>query len=236
MRPLFFTFIFAASMLPGTMAADLTEESESTTGSWRWSFTMPDGSTVEPRAKLKQQGESLTGTTKFRDGFDVAIEDGRVEQNQVSFAVRRERNKQEVTTTYTGLRTGDRIEGTIETDWRGQKQTFPWHARRSSRDPAGIWSWRLANRRSQTNEFKLELQREGEKLSGTFTAFGVDTEIEDGTFKDGEISFTVARESGDDVIVSEYRGRVAMDLIRGRVEITGSERDRTIEWTAKRVD
>jgi len=237
MKPFLCMLVFIATTLGSIIAADAPEENETATGTWRWSFLMPDGSTIEPRAKLKQDGETLTGTTKFREGLDAPISGGHVEKNNhLSFTVLRKRNTVAVTTTYSGTRNGDHIDGTIETDWAGQKQVFPWHARRSSRDPTGIWSWKLGNRRGQTNEFKLELQREGENLSGTFTAFGEDTEIEDGTFRDGEVSFTVARESGEDLIISAYRGRVAMDLIRGRVVVTGGDRDRTIEWVAKRVD
>ena len=235
-RALMLMILATSLWLTRSRAADELEESETSTGTWRWSFIMPDGSTVEPRVKLKQDGETLTGTSRFREGVEVAISQGKVAGNEISFQVQRERNGQKVTTLYKGIRTGDRIKGTIETDWTGQKQIYPWQARRSSRDPAGIWGWKLANRRGETNQFTVELKHEGEKLTGTFTAFGVDTEIEDGEFKAGEISFTVARETGDDLIISTYRGKIAADVIRGRVFITGGERDRLIEWQAKRAD
>jgi len=235
-RALTLFFLWISLTIACVQAAEELDESETSTGTWRWSFTMPDGSTVEPRVKLKQEGEMLTGTTRFRDGADIAISQGKVEGNEISFLVKRERNGQKVTTLYKGIRSGDRIKGTIETDWSGEKQSYPWQARRSSRDPAGTWGWKLANRRGETNQFMLELKHEGEKLTGTFTAFGVDTEIEDGQFKGGEVSFTVARETGDDVIVSAYRGKIAADVIHGRVFITGGERDRLIEWQAKRAD
>jgi len=228
--------LVANLLIPVAQAADDPDETSSATGTWRWTFAMPDGSVVEPRVKLKQEGETLTGTTRFREGAEIAISGGSVHGNEVSFMVRRERNGQKVTTVYQGIRSGDRIKGTIQTDWAGEKQIYPWQARRSSRDPAGVWGWKLANRRGDTNEFKLELKHEGEKLTGTFTAFGVDTEIEDGEFKEGEISFSVARESGDDVIISNYRGKIAADGIRGRVQISGGERDRNIEWQASRLD
>jgi hypothetical protein len=217
-------------------ADDDPAESESATGSWRWVFIMPDGSRVEPRVKLKQEGDTLTGSTKFRDGLETHISDGKVNGNDLSFTVKRERNGRTVITTYKGTRNGDRITGVIESDWNNEKQVYPWQARRASKDPGGKWSWKLANRRGETNDFILELQHEGEKLTGNFTAFGVDTEIEDGAFKDGEVSFTVAREAGDDLIISSYRGKIAADVIRGRVSIRGGERDRLIEWIAKRVD
>src|SRR4051794_4038930 len=34
-------------------------------GTWKWSFTMPDGTQVTPRLELKQADGQLTGTTRF---------------------------------------------------------------------------------------------------------------------------------------------------------------------------
>ena len=47
-------------------AAEETNERATASGTWKWTFTMPDGSKVEPRVKLKQEGDKLTGTSRFR--------------------------------------------------------------------------------------------------------------------------------------------------------------------------
>src|SRR5438309_1818959 len=68
-------------------AADEINEATSASGIWKWSFTMPDGSKVEPRVKLHQEGDQLTGTVKIREGLETAISEGKVSGDELSFAV-----------------------------------------------------------------------------------------------------------------------------------------------------
>jgi len=221
-----------------TCFAQETDEETTATGTWKWTFTMPDGSQIQPRVKLLQVGNKLTGTSRFREGLETPISDGKVDGNEIVFSVIRERDGHKITTTYKGIRAGDRMTGTIESDWGGEKQTYVWQAKRFSKDPTGTWKWTLANRFGRTNEMQLILKQEKDKLTGTFTIFGRETEIEDGTVKDGEISFKVVREFNENEITSNYKGKVLGDLIRGKVETTSTDgdRDRTSPWEAKRVD
>src|SRR6266446_8226100 len=77
-------------------AADEVNEATSATGTWKWTFTMPDGSKVEPRVKLHLEGEKLTGTARFRPGADTPISDAKVNGDEVSFSVIRERDGRKV--------------------------------------------------------------------------------------------------------------------------------------------
>ena len=217
-------------------AAEEINEATSASGIWKWTFTMPDGSKVEPRAKLHQEGDTLTGTAKIREGLETDISEGKVSGNEVSFAVVRERDGHKITTIYKGLRTSNHIKGTIESDWNGTTQTYVWEARRFSKDPTGTWAWKLPNRRGRTNEFKLTLIQQTNELTGIITFFGNEIEIEEGKVKNGEISFSVPQEVNEDIITWNYKGRVISDTIKGRVELIGGERDRLIEWTAHRTD
>src|SRR5881275_2052603 len=63
-------------------------------GTWKWTFTMPDGSQVSPRLELKQQAGQLIGTTRFRPGADTAITNLTINGSDVSFEVVRERDSQ----------------------------------------------------------------------------------------------------------------------------------------------
>lgn len=217
-------------------AAEEVNEATSASGIWKWTFMMPDGSKIEPRVKIQQDGDKLTGTTRIREGLETEISEGKVQGNEVSFAVVRERDGHKITTTYKGVRTNNHIKGTIQSDWNGQKQTYEWEARRFSKDPTGTWAWKLANRRGRTNEFKLTLIQQTNELTGLITFFGNEIEIEEGKVKNGEISFSVPQEVNEDIITWNYKGRVISDTIKGRVELTGGERDRLIEWTAHRTD
>jgi hypothetical protein len=212
------------------------DDQTSATGTWKWTFTMPDGSQIQPRVKLQQNGQRLSGTSKFREGLETPISNGKVDGNEIVFSVVRERDGHSITTIYKGTRTGDRIAGTIESNWAGEKQSYPWNAKRFSRDPTGTWKWALPNRFGRTNEMQLTLKQEKDKLVGAFNLFDREIEIEDGTVKDGEISFKVVREVNDNEITSKYKGKVLGDFIRGKVETTGGDRDRISLWEAKRVD
>ena len=217
-------------------AADEINEVSSASGLWKWSFTMPDGSKVEPRVKLHQEGDKLTGTAKIREGLEADISEGKIAGNEVSFSVIRERDGHKTTTVYKGIRTNNHIKGTIESDWNGQKQTYEWEARRFSKDPTGTWAWKLPNRRGRTNEFKLTLLQQTNELTGTITFFENEIEIEEGKVKNGEISFSVPQEVNEDIITWKYKGRIISDTIRGRIDLIGGERDRVIDWTAHRTD
>ena len=59
-------------------------------GTWKWTFTMPDGTKASPRAKLKREGNVLTGKSLVGTGTEVAISDGRVDGDLVSWSVVRE--------------------------------------------------------------------------------------------------------------------------------------------------
>jgi hypothetical protein len=217
-------------------AADEPNERATASGTWRWTFTMPDGSKVEPRLKLKQEGNNLTGTSRFREGFDAPITEGRIEGNQLSFTVARERQGMKVTTLYKGTRSGDRISGTIESDWNGQKQTFPWEALRFSKDPTGTWEWSQRTRGRDASKSTLTLGHEEGKLFGTLKGSRGDVEIEEGTVKDGEIAFTTTRETEDATIITKYKAKVLGENLRGTMTTTGGERDRSSPWEAKRID
>src|SRR5258708_39567347 len=60
-------------------------------------------------------------------------------------------------------------------------------------NPTGTWKWTV-NFGGQEREMTLKLKLDGDKLTGGMVRGDLETKIEDGKFKDGEISFTVNRE------------------------------------------
>src|SRR5688500_16152762 len=48
-------------------------------GVWKWTFTMPDGTSASPKARLKREGDTLTGTSIPRPGMAIPISDGKID-------------------------------------------------------------------------------------------------------------------------------------------------------------
>lgn len=102
-------------------------------------------------------------------------------------------------------------------------------------DPAGTWTWTV-ERKGEKREVTLKLANAGGKLTGTVTT-GKDgeTRIEDGTFKDGEVRFSVTRERNGEKFTSKYSGKLAGDAIKGSYETTVGGKEQKRDWEAKRA-
>ncbi|MFL5245978.1 MAG: hypothetical protein ACJ8FY_28235 [Gemmataceae bacterium] len=98
----------------------------------------------------------------------------------------------------------------------------------------GTWKWTVTNG-EQKRDVTLRLKQDGDKLTGAIlNRNSRETNIEDGTVKDGEVSFKVTRERNGQKSTSKYTGKVSGDMIKGKIE---SERDGKAEsrdWEAKR--
>ena len=97
--------------------------------------------------------------------------------------------------------------------------------------PEGTWKWSV-ERNGEKFETTLKLKLEGEKLSGTITGRdGKETAIEEASYKDGAVSFSITRERNGEKFVLKYNGKVSGDTITGKIE--GGQQPR--EWKAERV-
>ena len=104
-------------------------------------------------------------------------------------------------------------------------------------DPTGTWKWTSKFGKNEVEQ-TMKLKLDDGKLTGTVTGGGkkaTDTKIEDGTFKDGELSFTVTRERGGNKIVSKYTGKVSDDTIKGSITTDFNGKENKQDWEAKRV-
>lgn len=101
------------------------------TGTWQWKITLQDGTTMERSAKLKQDGEKLTGVTVGRDGAERPIEEGKVAGGEVSFQITFERDGNKTAIKYRGKVEGDSLKGKIESNFGGEARTMDWDAKRA---------------------------------------------------------------------------------------------------------
>jgi hypothetical protein len=102
--------------------------------------------------------------------------------------------------------------------------------------PSGTWKWSAPGRPGGgrgARENTLKLKVDGDKVTGTISAREGEVAIEDGKYKNGEVSFavTITSPSGQSM-TRKFHGKVSGDEIRGKIEgARGQPRD----WVAKRA-
>ena len=221
-------------------------------GTWRWNFTMPDGTTVRPKLKLTVEGGQISGTTSFRSGSETPVTNVVVSDDRLSFEVIRRRNGEDIVTTYTGKWSDNVIKGKIESNWAGEKQSFNWEAQRAHLGIEGTWRWtnsffggfggggaggRGPGGRGRGFESRVELEQEGHKVTGkTVGRFGRPTPITKGSITNNEVYFEIERTFGESKIITRHHGKQDGDFIRGTMEQEFDGEDRTIDWEAERAD
>jgi hypothetical protein len=100
--------------------------------------------------------------------------------------------------------------------------------------PTGTWKWSV-ERNNQKIEQTLKLKVEDGKLTGAMLGRNNrETPIEDGKFKDGEVSFTVTRERQGQKFVTKYTGKLDGDTIKGKAETERNGETMSRDWEAKR--
>src|SRR5690348_10057010 len=82
-------------------------------------------------------------------------------------------------------------------------------------DPTGTWKWTVMAGNNQTHEFTLKLKLDDGKLTGILIwPDEQETAVEDGSYKDDELAFSVKRDRGGQKFVVQYKGKVTDDTIK----------------------
>jgi hypothetical protein len=90
-------------------------------------------------------------------------------------------------------------------------------------------------RNGQKREVVLTLRLEDGKLTGHIPARNnTVTPIDEGIYKDGEISFSITRDVNGVKRTSKYSGKLSTDTITGKIESEREGQKVTTEWVAKR--
>jgi hypothetical protein len=102
----------------------------------------------------------------------------------------------------------------------------------------GTWKYEITGQDGNKREVVYKLKQDGEKLTGTVSAFrqgGQDTEITDGTVKGNEVSFKVKRMRQNQEIVTTYTAKIEGDTMKGKSVTGDGDNKREREFEAKRA-
>jgi hypothetical protein len=227
-------------ILPSIWSVAGQENSPTIEGTWGWKFIMPDGAVAHPILKISFDDGKLTGTSSFRGGGESPIINGILKRDQIRFQVIRQRDGQDITTTYTGKWSGKTIEGKIECDWAGHPQSYDWEARRVE-GVEGQWRWAVAIG-ERNIQMQVRLKQDGAKLEGMIPVRGrggrpgPPIKIKNGSIReDGEIYFETETGSPESRVVTKYQGKLSGDSIKGAIESTLRGISRKSDWVAERA-
>ncbi len=231
------TFCLLFLSRPTRAAEENGKTAHTIDGTWRWNFTMPDGTTSRPRLILETENGKIAGTSSFRPGNETPITNIVFNGELLRFQVIRNRDGQEIVTTYTGQWSGKTLKGKIESNWAGQKQVYDWDAQRAHEGAEGTWRWPVVFR-GRKLEMRADLEQDGEILTGTMPGFGRrrKIEIKNGSIKDGEVYFEVERGSGEDKTVTIYKGKQIGDTIKGTIQTMIDGKEQKTDWQARRAE
>jgi hypothetical protein len=108
------------------------------------------------------------------------------------------------------------------------------HSARAKDDPSGEWKWQFMFN-GNSIDMSLKLKLDGDKLTGTLTSPRGETEIKDGQFKDGEVSFKTVRKGQDgQEFTTNYSGKLSGDTIKGKAESERNGQKTSRDWEAKK--
>jgi hypothetical protein len=98
-------------------------------GNWKYTFSTPDGNTIEPTMKLKQEADKVTGSVEV-NGNDAKIEDVQLKGNELNFTTRREFNENKIVSKYSTRLEGNTIKGKVQVKFNDQERSYDFEARK----------------------------------------------------------------------------------------------------------
>ena len=129
--------VAACAILALGSVAQAQDKKADPTGTWTWSQPGRNGGPDRKSTlKLKLEGDKVTGTLSApgRGGqsSDVAISDGKIKGDEISFEVTREVQGNKITSKYNGKISGDSIKGKMAFERNGEAQSRDWEAKRET--------------------------------------------------------------------------------------------------------
>lgn len=209
-------------------------------GTWKSSFTTPDGQTMQSSLSIKQAGDKLSGTVMGRNGNEYPMDEVKLTGDQLSLKVTRERNGEKTTLKVVATLSGDNLKGKLESNWGGEDRTADWVATRVTETGAvaasatGNWKYALTIESGDTMNLVLSLNQEGEKVTGKVKVGEFEAPITEGKVVADAISFKIPVDANGTKFTSTYKGTLNGDAIKGKIHSDWGGEDHNYDWNASR--
>lgn len=100
---------------------------------------------------------------------------------------------------------------------------------------AGAWKVQITTVAGQNLEASVKLKQDGGKLTGVYIRGDSEIPIQEAKLQDDELTFQVVRDQGGQKLTMKYSGKVAGDVIKGKVEFEFGGQTGSMRLEAKRV-
>lgn len=121
-------YVLATCLLVCGAVPAADDKKDDVTGNWTWTFMTPNGD-IKVTAKLKREGDKVTGTVAARDR-ESKIEKGTYKDGTLAFETVREIEGGKFVIKYSGKVKGDTIDGKATGERDGQTFDLDWNAKR----------------------------------------------------------------------------------------------------------
>jgi hypothetical protein len=99
----------------------------------------------------------------------------------------------------------------------------------------GTWKWTVQGQNNQSFDQTMVLKTVDGKPAGHIVGRNNnEIKIDEPSFKDGVLAFSVTRERNGNKITSKYSGKVEGDTIKGKIETERDGQTNSRDWEAKR--
>lgn len=209
-------------------------------GTWKSSFNTPDGQTMQSSLIIKQAGDKLSGTVIGRNGNEYPMDEVKLTGDQLSLKVTRERNGEKTTMKVMATLSGDNLKGKLESNWGGEDRTAEWIATRVTETGAvaasatGNWKYALTIESGDTMNLVLNLNQDGEKVTGKVKVGEFEAPITEGKVIADAISFKIPVDANGTKFTSTYKGTLNGDAIKGKIHSDWGGEDHNYDWNASR--
>lgn len=202
-------------------------------GTWQREYVWNDVS-VEEVIRLHLEGAKVAGTL-LRNDESHEIKDGTLKGDDLSFSISSDYQGTAWTARYTGIVSGNEINGTVVVEAGDQSWDFEWIVtRRIQIDPSGSWRREYDWNGARVKEVvRLSQTAEG-KIVGTLWYNDEALEIKDAGLKGNELSFSVSGDYQGNAWTTRYTGTITGDEIQGTGVLQFGLESWDFEWKPQR--